>query len=410
MSRIASIVDGYNLTLWNNSFNVSCSGYGRSTPSASGCSISSSNTKQLLLIFYSALLILTVLGNILVCAALCFDRKLRTPTNWFIVSLAVSDLFYACFSLPFRLARDQPMSIQACRFWIWTDMVCAAASIANLVVISFDRRLKITRPLTYTRDMRSSWAFSAIGSLWFYAILLASLSLVKWPGEKGIFVSRGGSCFNQNRIFYTVGVAVGFLFPLLILVLNYCHVYLAAFKQFRKISRTAIKANLESKHRRRRISQDFKATKTLAIVIGTFCFCWCPFFILFMIMQYKQTLLVEMGQPWNDIVFTSFILVLPNLNSMCNPIIYTFFNSEFRKCFWKVFLKLFRNGGRGQFNSYKSSYNVFLQTTRKRSETPNLYRLNSYRFNIYGNENELPVDVNVCKKDERELRAPLASV
>ena len=328
--------------------------------------------EQLLLIFYCVLLLVTVLGNLLVCAAIFCDRRVRSPTNWFIVSLAVSDLFYACLSLPFRikeLVDNQDSSIHACRMWIWADMVCASASIANLAVISIDRRLKITRPFSYHDRMTQTRALFAIAGVWIYAILLASLSLVTWPGDRGIFVSQGGSCFNQNRLFYTVAALVGFLSPLAVLALNYCLVYVTALNQFHKIKKVTFfrKASMEHKNKKRRITKDFKATKTLAVVIGTFCTCWCPFFVIFTIMQYNETIIAQISRPWNEVVFTAFILVLPNLNAMCNPAIYTFFNSDFRRAFWKVLSMFVRSEDLNLYDRQSSLSNL-LYTARRRSE------------------------------------------
>lgn len=47
----------------------------------------------LLLCLFIALILVALSGNVLVCAAVFFDRKLRRqPENLFLVSLAVSDL------------------------------------------------------------------------------------------------------------------------------------------------------------------------------------------------------------------------------------------------------------------------------------------------------------------------------
>ena len=295
---------------------------------------------QLLVTFYCIVLLVTVAGNSLVCAAIYVDRRLRSHTNWFIASLAVSDLLYGCVSLPFRIAQQatfQQISIYACFLWIWADMACAAASIANLAVISVDRYIKITKPFTYHLKMTNKRAFAAIAGVWVYAVILASFSLVHWTDKTKIIPLSHGKCLNaNNHIFNTVATAVGFLTPLVILVVNYCLVFITALKQFNKMQEVgSVKTSKEEKQRRRSLFRDFKATKTLAVVIGTFCLCWCPFFILFVTSQHMQ---IKMKPPWNKVIFLTFLLVLPNLNSACNPVIYAYFNTDFRRAFQKFML------------------------------------------------------------------------
>jgi hypothetical protein len=48
----------------------------------------------------------TIVGNVLVCTAVGIVRKLRTPSNLLIVSLAVSDLLVAIVDMPFAIAYE----------------------------------------------------------------------------------------------------------------------------------------------------------------------------------------------------------------------------------------------------------------------------------------------------------------
>ncbi|CAG0888151.1 unnamed protein product [Cyprideis torosa] len=48
-----------------------------------------------------ATIVCTIVGNILVCIAVCLVRKLRRPSNYLLVSLAVSDLCVATLVMPF---------------------------------------------------------------------------------------------------------------------------------------------------------------------------------------------------------------------------------------------------------------------------------------------------------------------
>lgn len=60
--------------------------------------------------FLCVLALIILFGNTLVCVAFYKNRKLRTTTNCFLVSLAIADIAVGSFSLPywiyFRIGKD----------------------------------------------------------------------------------------------------------------------------------------------------------------------------------------------------------------------------------------------------------------------------------------------------------------
>lgn len=118
--------------------------------------------------FIIFILILDVCGNCLVIGAILSYRRLRTTTNYFIISLAVSDLLIAALSMPFRIhhtlnSLDWNLGIKVCEFWVFIDLLCSCASITNLSLISIDRFLALTFPLNYRSIMtkkKEEWLLS----------------------------------------------------------------------------------------------------------------------------------------------------------------------------------------------------------------------------------------------------------
>ena len=134
-----------------------------------------------------ALLILwTLFGNVLVCAAIVRYRHLRSKvTNIFIVSLAVSDLLVAVLVMPWKAVAEVagywPFGA-FCNVWVAFDIMCSTASILNLCVISVDRYWAISSPFRYERKMTQRLALVMIGVAWALSVLISFIPVqLNWP-------------------------------------------------------------------------------------------------------------------------------------------------------------------------------------------------------------------------------------
>lgn len=58
---------------------------------------------SLRILLYSLIFLLSVFGNLLIIVVLVANKRMRTVTNSFLLSLAVSDLMMAVFCMPFTL-------------------------------------------------------------------------------------------------------------------------------------------------------------------------------------------------------------------------------------------------------------------------------------------------------------------
>ncbi|CAH3042667.1 unnamed protein product [Pocillopora meandrina] len=331
--------------------------------------------------FVIFILILDVCGNCLVIGAILHYRRLRTVTNYFIISLAVSDVLIAALSMPFRIHHTLnymcwDLGQILCEVWVFVDLLCSCASITNLSLISIDRFLALSFPLSYRSIMTKSRGFAAITFVWGYSGLIAALSFTGWSPDAETISSN--ECKKSDPYYYLFAITAGFFLPLTILVINYSMVFKVAFTQAKKLQllksasamepgeiseadirkdarQSIVNIGRTERKRRKSIVRELKATKTLAIVIGTFIVCWLPFFIIMFIVQFCGDCLLKIPEKGRQFVAIVFVYVLPLLNSAVNPIIYSSFNSDFRKSFKDIFIRICVIRGRDSYTHRSTS-------------------------------------------------------
>lgn len=96
---------------------------------------------------------ITVSGNIMVMVSFKIDKQLQNISNYFLFSLALADFFIGLISMPlftvYTILGYWPFGRHVCDGWLALDYLASNASVLNLLLISFDRYLSVTRPLTY---------------------------------------------------------------------------------------------------------------------------------------------------------------------------------------------------------------------------------------------------------------------
>uniref|UniRef100_U3I5E7 D(1B) dopamine receptor n=1 Tax=Anas platyrhynchos platyrhynchos TaxID=8840 RepID=U3I5E7_ANAPP len=296
-----------------------------------------------------ALLILwTLFGNVLVCAAIVRYRHLRSKvTNIFIVSLAVSDLLVALLVMPWKAVAEVagywPFGA-FCNVWVAFDIMCSTASILNLCVISVDRYWAISSPFRYERKMTQRLALLMIGVAWALSVLISFIPVqLNW--HKDGFGAE--SCDSSlNRTYAISSSLISFYIPVAIMIVTYTRIYRIAQVQIRRISsleRAAEHAqscrsnHVDCHHHtslKSSIRKETKVLKTLSVIMGVFVCCWLPFFILNCMVPFCESPPSDphAGLPCvSETTFNIFVW-FGWANSSLNPIIYAF-NADFRKVF-----------------------------------------------------------------------------
>ncbi|XP_034018019.1 5-hydroxytryptamine receptor 1B-like [Thalassophryne amazonica] len=317
----------------------------------------------------------TTLSNAFVIATIYQSRKLHTPANFLIASLAVTDLLVSILVMPisalYTVSQTWTLGQVICDIWLSSDITCCTASILHLCVIALDRYWAITDAVEYSKKRTPRRAAGMIATAWVIAISI-SLPPFFWRQVKAEEVTTCN--VNTDHIFYTIYSTFGaFYIPTLLLIALYGRIYVEARKRILKQSRNKPGKRLTSAHlitnspgsvasttslnygtngtsscdttsnvsqikvtvsdsllEKKRISaaRERKATKTLGIILGAYIICWLPFFI--------YTLLVPLCETCFHPELFDIFTWLGYLNSLINPIIYTMSNEDFKQAFHKL--------------------------------------------------------------------------
>uniref|UniRef100_A0A665VM62 5-hydroxytryptamine receptor 7 n=1 Tax=Echeneis naucrates TaxID=173247 RepID=A0A665VM62_ECHNA len=312
----------------------------------------------------------TICGNLLVVISVCFVKKLRQPSNYLIVSLAVADLSVALAVMPFVSITDliggQWIFGQFfCNVFIAMDVMCCTASIMTLCVISIDRYLGITKPLTYPVRQNGCCMAKMILSVWLLSASITLPPLFGWAQN----VNDGRVCLISQDFGYTIySTAVAFYIPMSVMLIMYYRIYRAAKLSAAKHTITAESGETgtlklqreveeecgtrvsrllktgEHHQRRKRKNQSIfkreqKAAATLGIVVGAFTFCWLPFFLVSTARPFVCGVECSCVPLWLERT----LLWLGYANSLINPFIYAFFNRDLRTTYSNLLRCRYRN-------------------------------------------------------------------
>lgn len=286
------------------------------------------------IIITTILVPLILSGNTLVILAVIRYRRLQIPTNYFIVSLAVADIFIG-LSIPFftaiEITHQRISSIFVCFSPNRVLTTGCAVSILTMVMVAYDRKTALLYPLEYVNLMTCRKLIVLMAFVWSYSILASWLPIgLGWYAEEFMYVDLNTThacsfqLLHRNTHFLSLGGV--FLPSCLVILYCYSRIYLLARHHARAIAavETSVRQNLQIKY----MMKDTKYAKTLAILIGTFLLLWLPFQIALFLESATNVVL----QSWTR----NYLAYLAFLNSALNPWIYAYKNSEFRVAFKRI--------------------------------------------------------------------------
>ncbi|XP_034559014.1 atypical chemokine receptor 4 [Notolabrus celidotus] len=289
-------------------------------------------------IMYTVCLVIGLAGNALVVVVYAYHKRLKTMTDAFLTHLAVADLLLL-FTLPFWAA-------DAARGWELGEVLCKIVSACYtinftccmllLVCISLDRYLALARAQgkdqrwllgkAFTR--RHCWKVCLL--VWTTAFLLGLpdliLSEVRYASSRSMCLAVYPPSMPRGlkAVLEMVEVLLGFLLPLVIMVICYCNV-----------GWTLKNLPVESRGKK------WKALHVLLIVVAVFVVTQLPYNVLkvyramdsaYVLVTHCETskVLDRAAQVTESLALTHCCL---------NPILYAFMGLSFRHHMMKMVKK-----------------------------------------------------------------------
>ncbi len=279
---------------------------------------------NIMYMFFSFLSAWTVLLNLLVIISISHFKKLHTPTNLLILSLAVADMLVGLVMLI-----EATRLIEMC--WYFGDTFCGlflaitglliSASLYNLILIAVDRYVAVCHPLLYQQKITTTKTVCVICISW----LWSSAYNISFITDNRYFdpSSRTSGCYGEcpfmvNSAWSMADLFLSFLFPCSVIIILYLKIFYVAHQQVKVINSLMKSGTCVTEGSTRRKSES-KAALTLGIIVTVYLFCYIPYYILSLTVNTVISFKI-----------VRFLLWIVYINSGLNPLVYALFYRWFK--------------------------------------------------------------------------------
>ena len=255
--------------------------------------------------------VLIVLANVTICLLVVTNKSLRTHTNGFLVSLAVSDILLGGALFPVILTKPESIASG------YLISVVLLSGVANHCCITFDRFIAVRHPFSYAY-LTEKYFTKMLLAAWIVAAVFSLLPLC-WNTDHTLRI-------HQGYIF--VEIVVFIFIPYLLIFIAYCLIFTKLREHFKMLKETNV--SMPRREQTRRLTTEAKVAKVCLILIATFVLCWLPIIYMTSAMAVGRFEIVPI------ILKTGSKFTLA-LSSLINPLLYSFKKEDLKNALKKVF-------------------------------------------------------------------------
>ncbi|XP_059489699.1 octopamine receptor 1-like [Neocloeon triangulifer] len=273
-------------------------------------------------------------GNCLTVTVIVRKPKLATPSNQFVLGLALADMLVG-ISMPYHMAFYISDEINhwlvPCLIRFVLMIMACSASVLHLICVAVDRYLAIIYPLRHQVIVTKGRARQAIFCNWVIAVAISTMPIY-WND----WTVHSQYCSIENILpanFFLCVVIPAFTILLVIMLGTYVRIHQVASSHATRLSQQRLSCSHISIHVGtndiQHLQKGKKSMQVVALVLGCFCVCWCPYLTIgTIILHGYKTHTLDLAY---NLAF-SFAMA----NSCMNPVIYAWKNQDFKCAFQEL--------------------------------------------------------------------------
>ena len=274
---------------------------------AAGCKIEEMAAN---IVIVSILSVVILVANGAVCILVFVNRNLRTYTNGFIVSLAMSDILVGItLFLQYALSIDDSVTLNI----LFTTAL--VGSVANLTAVTLDRHLACTQPFSYN-SIIAKYFVKIVVFCWITAVTSAVLPLI-WIDSHSAALAL--------KIYQLCILILGIAAPYTWIFLCYLRIYRQVYKIVKRERKMAlsVRGTHQPCERTKRVFSEVKVAKVFSVIAVMFVLSWLPIIWTTLVHAMDKPHLLPKAMTY----LSPFTLAF---GSIINPILYSFMKPDFK--------------------------------------------------------------------------------
>ena len=295
-----------------------------------------------LIIILSFVSLLIVVVNGLVIFLILRKQSLRTLTNMFLTSLALSDLLSGLVAIPLLLVCLVKDVINVCVSSAIFIRFTAISSVCHVLLVACDRYIFILHGMQYHSLVTTRRAITAAVIVWFVSFV-GSVIQFSWYLYYEVALTEFEEVTKDvNKRYSLACIVLFFSVPLFLMCFIYGRIFLISFKSNQRDRRLG--KNLY--HPSRSVLYEWRGRSVLLIAMIIFAGCWLPFFFA-MLDDYMESSEKSSKPVWVQrlLIFLAFI------PPMLNPILCTLAKKDFRRALKQVIFQRKINNASADFRA-----------------------------------------------------------